>query len=580
MIVIPEPQRRTSHRPPIQARHYVAASGHYLATAAAMRILARGGNAIDAGVAAGICINVLLPDLTSFGGVAPIMVYHQQTGELRTLSGLGCWGKSATIDFFNEHHGGEIPIGVRRSVVPGAPDSWLTALARYGKLTFEEVVTPAIELCEGGYQVYPSLSRNISKEIESIRQWPSTAAIYLRNGEAPASGDVLIQHDQAQMFRRLVAAERAASGRGRAAAIEAARDEFYRGDVGKEIADFISSEGGFITEADLADFHVDIEEPVHTVYRGIDVYDTGPWSQGPIIPQTLNILEGYDLRWLGHNSADYIHTVSEALNLAFSDREAYYGDPKFVDVPLDVLLSKGYAGHQRERIDPKRAFGEMPEPGDVGHNGYRRGTRLQASDLKTPVQPDTSYVCVVDSEGNAFSATPSDGIGSTPIVPGLGIICSGRGSQTWLDPNHASALQGGKRPRLTPNPAMAFRDGKLFMPFGTPGGDMQPQSMIQVFLNIVEFEMDPQEAIEQPRFGTYNHPDSFWPHAYRPGLLKLESRISVGAIEELRARGHEVDLWPEWTRTAGNVCAIVVDHERGTLTGGADARAEAYAAGW
>jgi gamma-glutamyltranspeptidase/glutathione hydrolase len=224
VIVIPEPQRRTSHRPPIQARHYVASSGHYLATAAAMRILAQGGNAIDAGVAAGICINVLLPDLTSFGGVAPIMVYHQQTGELRTISGLGCWGKSATIDFFNEHHDGEIPIGVRRSVVPGAPDSWLTALARYGKLTFEEVVTPAIELCEGGYQVYPSLSRNIVKEIESIRQWPSTAAIYLQNGEAPASGDVLIQHDQAQMFRRLVAAERAASGRGRTAAIEAARD--------------------------------------------------------------------------------------------------------------------------------------------------------------------------------------------------------------------------------------------------------------------------------------------------------------------------------------------------------------------
>ena len=580
MIVIPEPSRRTSHRPPIQARHYVASSGHYLATAAAMRILARGGNAIDAGVAAGICINVLLPDLTSFGGVAPIIVYHKQSNELRSISGLGCWGKSATIDFFNEHEQGEIPIGARRSIVPGAADSWMTALARYGRLTFEEVVTPAIELCESGYPIYPSLQRNIAKEIDAIRLWPSTASIYLVNGEAPQSGDVLVQRDQALTFRRLIAAERAASGRGRTAAIEAARDEFYRGDIGKQIAEFISAEGGFITENDLAEFHVDIEEPVQTNYRGIDVYATGPWSQGPVIPQTLNILEGYDLRFMGHNGADYIHTVSQALELAFADREAYYGDPKFVDVPLDTLVSKAYASRQRDRIRPDWAFTEMPRAGDVGHNGHRRSMRLQPGDLATPAQPDTSYVCVVDEEGNAFSATPSDGIGSTPIIPGLGIICSGRGSQSWLQPDHASSLEGGKRPRLTPNPAMAFRDGRLLMPFGTPGADMQPQSMLQVFLNIVEFEMDPQEAIEQPRFGSFNYPESFWPHTYRPGLLKLESRISVGAIENLRARGHQIELWPEWTRTAGNVCAIVVDHERGTLNGGADARAEAYASGW
>ncbi|HEX3722185.1 MAG TPA: gamma-glutamyltransferase, partial [Nitrolancea sp.] len=413
-----------------------------------------------------------------------------------------------------------------------------------------------------------------------IRRWSSTASIYLVDGEAPQTGDVLVQHDQAQMFRRLIAAERAASGRGRAAAIEAARDEFYRGEIGKEIAEFISAEGGFIGESDLAEFHVDIEEPARTDYRGIDVYGTGPWSQGPIIPQTLNLLEGYDLREMGHNSADYIHVVSQSLELAFADREAYYGDPKFIDVPLDTLLSKSYASRQRDRIRPDWSFTEMPRPGDVGRNGALRNMHLKAGDLATPAQPDTSYVCVVDEEGNAFSATPSDGIGSTPIIPGLGIICSGRGSQSWLEADHASSLQGGKRPRLTPNPAMAFRDGRLLMPFGTPGADMQPQSMIQVFLNIVEFGMDPQEAIEQPRFGSYNYPESFWPHTYRPGLLKLESRISAETIDELRAIGHQIELWPEWTRTAGNVCAILVDHERGTRTGGADARAEAYAAGW
>ncbi len=576
MIVIPEPLRRSSHRPPIQARHYVASSGHYLATTAAIRILARGGNAIDAGVAAGICINVLLPDLTSFGGVAPIIVYHKASGEIRSISGLGCWGKSANIEVFQQEESGEIPVGARRSVVPGAPDSWLTALARYGRLTFEEVVTPAIELCEGGYQIYPSLHRNIAKEVEAIRGWKSTSSIFLVDGEAPGVGDVLVQQDLARTFRRMIAVEQGASGRGRATAIEAARDEFYGGDIGKQIAEFISAEGGFMTDEDLADFHVDVEEPVQSDYRGVDVYATGPWSQGPVISQTLNILEGYDLADMGHNSADYIHLVSQALDLAFADREAYYGDPKFIDVPMQILLSKDYAARRRAHIRLNQSFTEMPQPG-LHSNGAKI---YQAGDLTTPAQPDTSYVCVIDEEGNAFSATPSDGIGSTPIVPGLGLICSGRGSQSWLDPNHASSLQGGKRPRLTPNPAMAFRDGRLFMPFGTPGADMQPQSMIQVFLNIVEFGMDPQEAIEQPRFGTYNYPESFWPHTYRPGLLKLESRIGAGTVEDLRGRGHQLDLWPEWTRSAGNVCAIMVDHDRGTLTGGADARAEAYALGW
>ncbi|MDI3339127.1 MAG: gamma-glutamyltransferase family protein [Sphaerobacter sp.] len=569
------PLRRTSHRPPIQARHYAAASGHYLATTAALRILARGGNAIDAGVAAGICLNVLLPDLTSFGGVAPIMVYHRATDELKVITGLGCWGRGASLEFYLEHERGEIPVGVRRSVVPGAPDAWLTALARYGRLSFAEVVQPAIELCEGGFPVYPSLHRNIAKEADVIAQWPSSAAIFLPGGKPPAVGSVLRQPELARTFRRMVDAERAAAGRRRVAGIEAARDFFYRGDIGKEIAAFISREGGFITEADLADFHVDVEDPIHTSYRGIDVFACGPWSQGPVIPQTLNILEGYDLAAMGHNSADYVHTVLAALDLAFADREAHYGDPKFVDVPLATLLSKEYAARQRARIDPRRAFTEMPPSGVPAG-----GTTPAAADARVPLQPDTSYVCVVDEEGNAFSATPSDGIGSTPIVPGLGLLCSGRGSQSWLIPGHPSALAPGKRPRLTPNPAMAFRDGRLLMPFGTPGADMQPQAMLQVFLNIVEFGMDPQEAIEQPRFGTFNYPESFWPHTYRPGAVMVEARVLAAVIEDLRERGHQIELWPEWTRVTGNVCAILVDHDQGTLTAGADARAEAYAAGW
>jgi gamma-glutamyltranspeptidase/glutathione hydrolase len=545
-----------------------------------MRMLRRGGNAIDAGVAAGICIDVLLPDLCSFGGVAPIMVYHKASGDLVSISGLGFWGRSASMEHFIEQEGGEIPVGAKRSVVPGAPDSWLTALARYGKLSFAEVVQPAIELCDGGFVVYPSLQRNIAKEQEQIAAWDSTARIFLPNGQVPTTGEVLYQPDLANTFRRMIAAEERASGAGRAAGVEAARDEFYTGDIGKQIAEFIQGEGGFVGEEDLADFRSEIETPISTNYRGIDVYACGPWCQGPVIPQVLNMLEPVDLASMGHNSAEYIHLFSEAFNLAFADRERYYGDPEFTQVPLDRLLSKEYADVRRREIAPDRAFGEMPHAGQI--EGYITWDDHTAGVAREPVelQPDTSYVCAVDAEGNVFSATPSDGIGSTPVVPGLGLICSGRGSQSWLIPGHASALAPRKRPRLTPNPAMAFRDGKPFMPFGTPGADMQPQSMLQTLVNIVDFGMDVQQAIEQPRFGTFNYPESFWPHTYRPGRLNLEARIPREVGDDLASRGHDVEWWPEWTRIAGNVCAIIIDHERGTLAAGADARAEAYAAGW
>jgi gamma-glutamyltranspeptidase / glutathione hydrolase len=564
---------RTSERPPIQARHFAVASGHYLATEAAMRIFRQGGNAIDAGVAAGICIDVLLPDLCSFGGVAPIIIHHARSGETLSISGLGKWGKAASLQHFIDHEDGKLPTGAKRSIVPGAPDAWLTALARYGKLTFADVVQPAIELCEGGFVVYPSLHRNIAKAHANVSRWPSTSAVFLQDSQAPAIGSILYQHDLARTFRRMASAESAVDGRSRVAGIDAARDEFYRGDIGKEIADFIQTEGGFVDEDDLASFRSEIEEPPGTTFHGIDVRVCGPWSQGPVIPQTLNILSGYDLADLGHNSTDYIHVVTEAMNLAFSDREHYYGDPNYVYVPMDQLLSLDYASERRQRIDMQRAFGEMPEAGGSG-------SLREAARQKSPAQADTSYVCTIDEEGNAFSATPSDGIGSTPIVPGLGLICSGRGSQSWIDADHPSSLHPGKRPRLTPNPAMAFKDGKLLMPFGTPGGDMQPQSMLQTFLNVVVFGMDVQQAIEAPRFGTFSFPDSFYPHNYLPGRLNLEGRIGREIGEELASRGHDIEWWPEWTRVAGNVCAIKVNRETESLEAGADARAEAYASGW
>ena len=569
------PAPRISERPSIQASRHAVASGHYLATEAAMRMFRTGGNAIDAGVAAGICIDVLLPDLCNFGGVAPIIVYHKESGDLVSISGLGKWGRSTSRERFVNEENGDIPIGVKRSVVPGAPDAWLTALARYGKLTFAEVVQPAIELAEGGFVVYPSLARNLGQAVENLARWPSSAEIFLEDGAVRPAGRILKQHDLARTFKRMVRAEEAAGG-GRSTGIDAARDEFYRGEIGREIAEFVQANGGTVDENDLADFHSTIETPPSANFEGIDVHVCGPWCQGPVLAETLNILGGYDLKAMGHNSADYIHTVAEALNLAFSDRERYYGDPELVQVPLDRLLSAAHAEQRRALIDPSRAFGQMPPAdGESSATATRQGQIAHSS-----AEQDTSYVCAVDAEGNAFSATPSDGVGSTPIIPGLGLICSGRGSQSWLEADHPSSVAPGKRPRLTPNPAMAFRDGELLMPFGTPGGDMQSQSILQTFLNIVIFGMDVQQAIEAPRFGTFSFPNSFWPHAYLPGKLKLEGRIPRATGEELADRGHDLEWWPQWTREAGNMCAILVDRDEATLTAGADARAEAYAAGW
>ena len=569
------PGPRISHRPSIQASRYAVASGHYLATEAAMRMFRKGGNAIDAGVAAGICIDVLLPDLCNFGGVAPIIVFHKESGDLVSISGLGKWGRSTNRERFVVEENGDIPNGVKRSIVPGAPDAWLTALGRYGTLTFAEVVQPAIELADGGFVVYPSLARNLGQAVDNLASWQSSADIFLRDGGAVQAGQILQQRDLARTFKRMVRAEEQ-SGGGRAAGIEAARDEFYRGEIGREIAAYVQANGGTVDENDLAEFHSTIEEPPSVNYDGIDVYVSGPWCQGPVLAETLNILAGFDLAEMGHNSADYIHTVTEALNLSFADREQYYGDPELVDVPLDRLLSAAHARQRRAMIDRSRAFGAMPTG-----NGL---STLSPSELdpvaRAGVEQDTSYVCAVDSEGNAFSATPSDGVGSTPIIPGLGLICSGRGSQSWLEEDHPSSVAPGKRPRLTPNPAIAFRDGELLMPFGTPGGDMQCQSMLQTFLNIFIFDMDVQQAIEAPRFGTFSFPNSFWPHEYLPGKLRLEARIKRATGDDLADRGHDLEWWPEWTRATGNMCAILVDHESGALTAGADARAEAYASGW
>ncbi|MGH2498820.1 MAG: gamma-glutamyltransferase, partial [Candidatus Limnocylindria bacterium] len=381
-------------------------------------------------------------------------------------------------------------------------------------------------------------------------------------------------------LRRLVAIESAHSTRGRAAAIMAARDAIYQGDIADEIVAFMAREGGAIDADDLARQRVAIGPGVRTTYRGVEVYACGPWSQGPLVPMTLNLLEGYDVGSLGAGSLAFLHRYTEAMKLACADREGFFGDPDQVDVPIAGLLDKGYAAERRSLIRDDRAWPELPPPGDPWRYEGRSGHAGYVPRVAAGVgAPDTSYVCAMDAEGNAFSATPSDpGLGA-PLVRGLGMIVSTRGAQLWTTPGHPSAIAPSKRPRLTPNPALLMKDGRALMPFGCPGEDAQCQAMVQVVCNIVDFEMNTQAAIEYPRVISRSFPWSFHPHAYEPGVLAVEGRVAREVRDGLAALGHRIVDLPDLAPAAAAVCAIR-RLEAGTLEGGADPRRESYAVGW
>jgi gamma-glutamyltranspeptidase / glutathione hydrolase len=401
-------------------------------------------------------------------------------------------------------------------------------------------------------------------------------------GRAPEAGEVFVQADLRRTLKYMADEERKVARRkGRKAGIKAAREAFYKGDIAREVTRWIEKEGGLMRFDDFAKFRVNFEETVRTRFQGMELHACGPWSQGPVLPMALNILKSFDLKAMGHNSADYIHVVTEALKLAFSDRHNHFGDPRFVNVPIKGLMSDKYAEWRRSLISFEKAFAEMPPAGNPRTlEEVANRWMPEPEPDEAPGPGDTSYLCVIDKDGNAMSCTPSDGSNNTPIVPGVGILCSGRGTQSWADPTHPCSVAPGKRPRLTPNPAMALKGGKVFMPFGTPGGDVQPQSMLQVFLNVNVFGMGPQAAIEAPRFANYSYPGSFEPHPYYPGRPYIESRIEKSTRDELASRGHTVYEWPESTWLAGAVCAIVADHKNGVLHGGADVRRPAYVLGW
>ena len=571
-----------SYRPTIMGTNGMVSSGHYLATRAGERILARGGNAVDAGVAAGLCLCILHIDMVNLAGVAPIIIYLAEEDRVLTISGLGRWPRAASVAYFTERCGGRIPLGVLRCITPGSPDAWITALEEYGTLSLGEVMEEAARLAAEGFPMHPFMAANLREGVATFQQWPSSAAILMPSGRLPEAGEIFVQRDLARTMRRLVDAEAGARSGGRRAGLRAARDLFYRGEIAREIAAFYQAQGGLLTYDDLAAFHAQVEEPVRASFHEYEIYTCGPWCQGPVLAQVLTLLEGDDLAALGHNSPAYVHLLTEALKLVFADRERYYGDPEFVDVPMRSLLSPEYAEARRRLIGADRTHTGMPPAGDPWR---LEGAREPWSGL-TPAQPtaaetlDTTYVCAVDRQGNIFSATPSDGCLSAPVTPGTGLGISSRGSQSWAIEGHPSSIAPGKRPRLTPCPAIVFKNGRPFMPLGTPGGDVQCQAMLQVFLNIAAFGMTAQAAIEAPRFATYSYPGSFEPHDYHPDELRIERRLATEVGDALSAKGHHVVTWPDWTWKAGGVCTVTIDHRSGVLAAGADPRRMGYAIGW
>ncbi|HEV7264542.1 MAG TPA: gamma-glutamyltransferase [Falsiroseomonas sp.] len=565
-------RRYATGRPTVSGTRHAISAGHYLAAAGGYAILEGGGNAVDAGCAAGLALGVLQPDLVSVAGVAPILI-RLADGRTETIAGLGHWPASLPPDVFMREHGGKMPSGVRRMVVPAAPDAWIRALERHGTMSFGDIAAAAIRFAEDGFATYDLLAESIGAHEAEYRRWPQNAAIFLPDGRAPRLGEKFVQADLARSLRHMVEQERAAASGGRAAGLAAAHAAFYRGDLAREITRFIAQEGGFLSMADLAGFRSRIEPVVARRWRGHEVMVCGPWCQGPALLEALLIVERLGLDGLEHNSADYLHVLTEALKGALADREYHFTDPALGHVPLDELLSDVHVAARAAAVNRARAHPGLPEPLLAG------GTPLPpASGAALPkVEADTSYVAVVDRWGNAFSATPSDGSWNVPVVPGTGFVVSGRGSQSRADPAHPAGVAPGKRPRLTPNPALVVtRDGGV-MPFGTPGGDVQIQAMLQVLLNVLHFGMEVQEAIEAPRIASYSFPSSFAPYEFFPGRLAVEGRIPAEVCDALAARGHEVRVWPETTWLAGSVEAVLSDPGTGLLHAGADPRRPAYA---
>lgn len=603
-------------RPVARGRRGVVAGGHPLSVEAGMRMLQRGGNAVDAGVATILAASVIEFSHFSFGGEVPILIKMRGTSRTNQASsptvrkgvatsdgvvvieGMGTAPAKATREFFANRSkeatasdrptmagaaSGVIPsTGPLPATVPAVLDACVVALDQFGTKSLAEVMQPAIELADG-FPLDELRVDYIKTRGPVLSQWPDAKRIFLPNGQTPKVGDVFVQADLARTLRAIIGAEKRNAGKGRHAALMAARDHFYRGPIGKRIGDYMQANGGLIAASDLAGWRATVGAPTRGDYRGYEIYKTGFWAAGPMLIEVLNLLEGYDLKKLGHNSPEYIHTVTEALKLGFADRDRFYGDPKFVKIPTEQLLSKNYAAMRRNLIEKERAS-LAQRPGDPANMKPLLASATTISYNAAPVPEllkanDTTCVNVIDKDGNMFSATPSGAWLPAVVAGDTGVLMGQRLQSALTDPNSPNVVAPGKRPRITLTPTLILKDGQPFMILSTPGGDNQDQALLQVFLNIIEFGMSPQEAVEAPRFDTQHYISSFDNHEFRAGLLNLEARIPADVSAALSSRGHKINMQSAWG-TGSAPTVIVYDVKSGVISGGADPRRGRYAVAW
>ena len=579
-------------RPVVRGSMGIAVANHYLTAMSAMRMLLSGGNAFDAAVAAGFAAAVVEPTAGfSLASEGSIMLYHAGSGQLRVLSGQGVAAGRATVRWFKENGLDKIPTQHDRGLsftVPGVVDAFMLMLEAYGTKTLSEAIAPAIDYARRGFPVYEHMRWRLQRLSESEEFRRHTLGLmdpFYRDGEPLQVGELLVQKQLAATLGKLVEAEVGATGE-RVAGIRAARDMFYRGEIARTIVRCSESLGGLLSLEDLANYHAKYEEPIRTTYMGYDICAQSTWTQGGVLLQGLNILEHFDLRPMGHNSPQYIHTVTEALKLALADRERYYGDPDYVSVPIDGLLSKEYAANRARLILGEVACPELPGAGDPWR--YSAGAEPATQTAARPTTASghgshesdvgTTHFAVMDRDGNVVCATPSGGdVGSSPYFPELGCALSTRSEMFFIDPQHPNGLQPGKRPRTTLVNYMVCKDGQPVMTVGCPGADDQAQADLQLILNVLVFGLDPQQAVEAPRFSSQSVALSFYPRVYNPGQLNVEAGIAEGVRSNLAAMGHKI-VEAEFC----GIGAIVAQREplTGVMGAGADPRRPTYAIAW
>jgi gamma-glutamyltranspeptidase/glutathione hydrolase len=565
-------QYSTTMVPPVRATHDMVAAANNFEVEAGYRILTQGGNAVDAGVASVLAASVTELSRFGLGGEMPLLIKMSGQPTI-AISGVGVAPAKATVEFY-KHRPPEaweepnnmppVPVqGILSAITPGVFDGLILALEKYGTKSFAQVVQPAVEYASEGFPMPEEFGGMLRSYQRIMALWPDSTAFFYPAGQPTPRGEIFREPTLAQTFRELANAEKKAHGN-RQAKLRAVRDLFYKGDIAQRIATFSQNNRGLIAYSDLANFHAEMDEPKLGTYRGYEIYKPGFWTQGPVMIEALNLLEGYDLKAMGHNSPEYLHTLVEAVKLAFADRDAYYGDPKFSKIPEEILLSKAYAAERRKLIDPGHASQDH-RPGNLGMPLALPSASASAGGIVN----DTTCVNVVDSQGNAFSATPSGAWLPSVIAGDTGIPFTTRLQSFVMTPGHPNQLQPGKRPRVTLSPTLVTHNGKLEMILSTPGGDNQDQALLQVLLNIIEFGMTPQEAVEAPRFQTEHLFSSFGNHEFTPGRLSLEGRIPIATGDALRALGHGVALTGDWSNSSA---PTVIWVHNGVLNGGADPR--------